>query len=841
TYTKENGLPSVLIRDLYEDADGYLWIALEDRGLCRLDRRNGTSLQDAKLGCLDSRQGLYQSGLHRIIEDDQGRFWFNTNTGIFWVERAMLNNYFAGDISSVTSDSYTEADGMRNREGNGGMQPAGIKARDGRLWFPTQDGIVIIDPRDVSLTEAPPVVLETVKVGEELRRVEPSLTLRPEERDVAFRYTALEYNRPEDVRFQYKLEGYDGTWRDAGAERVAAYTNLPPGDYIFLVRAGLGGIWSDPASMEVTSTPFFWEATWFLVLTGLLFATVGPLFYVFRVRQLKAREAELEQAVAVRTEQLAEKATELQHANELKSRFLANLSHEFRTPLTLTFGPLDDIAHRRFASLEEAIPHVERARRNGGRLLLLINQLLDLSRLDAGALLLHTHRHDLATHLLQIAALFDSFAETRSIHFATDIPDGVLYHVYDADKMEKVVVNLLSNAFKFTPAGGKVSVSAASETDGSVRIVVADTGPGISEAHLGHLFDRFYQVDSASTRSHEGTGIGLALVKELVELHEGTIEVESTVGFGTRFTVRIPRLEEEAAAPRQDRGSASALPETEYALAASLPMPALSPELPASVPEEATVVLVVDDNADMRAYIRAHLEEHFTIIEAENGRVGFERAVELVPDLVLSDVMMPEMDGLEACAALKADERTSHTPVVLLTAKAEVEHRIEGYESGADAYLPKPFNAEEVQVRVRTLIAERQRLRARFAGMTGEVAIEDESTLLPREAAFLAKVEEMIETHLSDAHFGVDHLAEALSMSRRQLFRKMGALTEETPAALMRRRRLEQATVLLREGTMSVKEVAFEVGFTSQASFGRLFREVYGVPPSQYVETESKA
>jgi CheY-like chemotaxis protein/AraC-like DNA-binding protein len=253
------------------------------------------------------------------------------------------------------------------------------------------------------------------------------------------------------------------------------------------------------------------------------------------------------------------------------------------------------------------------------------------------------------------------------------------------------------------------------------------------------------------------------------------------------------------------------------------------------------VVLVVDDNADMRAYIRAHLEDHFTIIEAENGRIGFERAVQFVPDLVLSDVMMPEMDGLEICAALKADERTSHIPVVLLTAKAEVEHRIEGYESGADAYLPKPFNAEEVQVRVRTLIAERQRLRARFSEMKNNVRPEAESVLPPLEAAFMAKVEEMIQAHLSNAHFGVDHLAEALSMSRRQLFRKLGALTEESPAALMRRRKLEQATVYLREGAMSVKEVAFEVGFASQASFGRLFREVYGVPPSQYAESEPKA
>ncbi len=837
------GLPSTRIRDLYEDTDGYLWIALEDRGLCRLDQRDQAAAPEPLLACIDSHAGLYQSGLHRIIEDDDGRFWFNTNSGIFWVERAMLNAYFAGEIPSVTSVSYTEADGMRHREGNGGMQPAGIKARDGRLWFPTQDGVVIIDPTEVPPTNAPVVVLETVQVSDQMRHVTPSLTLQATERDVAFRYAALEFNRPEDVRFQYWLEGYDATWRDGGTERVAAYTNLSPGDYTFQVRAGVGGTWGNIASMTVVSTPFFWEAIWFRLLMGLLVLVIGAGLYASRVRQLKAREAELEHAVAERTEQLAEKAAELEQANARKSHFLANLSHEFRTPLTLTFGPLDDLLNGRFKVEAAARPHLERARRNGGRLLLLINQLLDLSRLDAGALRLQTRRHDLAQHLRQMAALFGSFAQTHTIDFTTNLPDHA-FHVYDADKIEKVIVNLLSNAFKFTPAGGKVSLLLTAEADGAMRVVVADTGPGIPEAHLKHLFDRFYQVESASTRSHEGTGIGLALVKELVDLHDGTIEVESTVGFGTRFTVRLPRL---AAPPLPETSAVPAAASTaqtgaSYAIVAAVPTTAPLPETPETAPDEATVVLVVDDNADMRAYIRSHLEQHFTIVEAENGRAGMERAIDVVPDLILSDVMMPEMDGLEACAALKADVRTSHIPVVLLTAKAEVDHRIEGFEHGADAYLPKPFNAEELQVRVRTMIAERQRLRARFVAMAGDgepTAASATQALPPHEAAFLAEVEAIIKTHLSDAPFSVELLAEALLMSRRQLFRKLRALTEETPAAMIRRLRLEHAAVLLRDGELSVKEVAVAVGFSSQASFGRLFRETYGVPPSRYGEAAS--
>ncbi|MCH8962684.1 MAG: response regulator, partial [Bacteroidetes bacterium] len=546
---------------------------------------------------------------------------------------------------------------------------------------------------------------------------------------------------------------------------------------------------------------------------------------------------------------VVQQAEELRTANELKSRFLANISHEFRTPLTLTFGPIDDLLSGRYHVEEAARPHLERARRNGHRLLRLINQLLDLSKLDAGALLLRPRRHDLAQHLRQLAALFDSIAETQKVHYSTRIPQEPLWHRYDTDKIEKVVINLLSNAFKFTPPGRKVAVSLIFEADGTACIVVADTGPGIAEEHLSHRFDRFYQVEGSSTRRHEGSGIGLALVKELVALHDGTITVESTVGFGTRFTVRLPRLavEEAVSSPEQEMPVVVSPAEAAYdpTISGSLRVAPLPEPEEAAVPEDATVVLVVEDNADMRSYIRSHLHDVFTIVEAENGKVGLERALEVVPDLVLSDVMMPEMDGLELCAALKEDARTSHIPVVLLTAKVEVEHRIEGFESGADAYLPKPFNAEELIVRVRTLVEGRRQLQARFAGTAngapaseGQDTASDEAAvervLPPREVAFLEKVQALVAKEMRDTQFGVDHMAEAFYMSRRQFHRKLRALLDETPAALLRRMRLERAAELLEEGALSVKQILYEIGFKDPSSFARLFRETYGVSPSEY-------
>ena len=845
--TMAEGLLSNVVNDVYEDREGYLWLAL-DRGLCRLDRSNQPALAGADAACIDSRSGLHHHNLRQIAEDDQGRFWFNSTGSIFWIERAVLNAYFAGETTVVTSTSYTEADGVPT-SGLGTTRARTFgsnKSRDGRIWFPTTDGVVVIDPDKVPWPEVPPVVLETVQIGEEVRRAPEALVLKADERDVSIQFTAPEFTRPDDVRYQYWLDGYDDTWREAGGQRLASYTNLPPGSYTFRVRSSLAGLWSEAVTLDIEREPYFWQTTWFLVLVALALLSTGPAIYTLRIRQLKAREAELEQVVEERTE-------ELRRANELKSRFLANISHEFRTPLTLTFGPLDDLLQGRFHVDSAARPHLERARRNGHRLLRLINQLLDLSKLDAGALLLRTRRYDLAQHLRQMAALFESMAVTKDLHFTTEIPHEPVSHVYDADKIEKVVINLLSNAFKFTPSGGKVSLTFEQQADGAAQIEVADTGPGIAREELPRLFDRFYQVDSAVSRAHEGSGIGLSLVKELVELHQGTISVESTVGFGTQFTLRLPVLDEVVEEEEEALDAPEAVPAREVEMGASrlagitvsepLPEDAAPPTTPE---EEAPVVLVVEDNADMRAYIRAHLEETVAVVEAENGRVGLERAREIVPDLILSDVMMPEMDGLEACAALKQDDRTSHIPVVLLTARAQVEHRIEGLESGADAYLPKPFNAQELQVRVRTLIAERRRLRARLAGMSAAAMRGDGAAqqieeparpVLPkREVAFLEKVEAQIAARLGDAQFGVDDLAESVSMSRRQLHRKLLALTDAPPAVLIRRQRLAQAAVLLREGAMSVKEVCYAVGFQSIPSFSRRFREVYGVPPSAYLE-----
>jgi len=854
--TTSDGLASDHVRDVYEDREGILWIATQDRGLCQLDRQGRAELRGGLLVCLSTDDGLFDNSLHRILEDDYGRFWMSTNRGIFWVEHAELKAFAAGEVTSVTSVAYTERDGMRNREANGARQPAGIKASDGRLWFPTQDGAVVIDPAAVHSPQAPSVVIEVVMIGEETQRAKRSLVLSADERDIDIGYTALAFSRPEDVRFRYKLDGYDEAWNDVGDRRTATYTNLPPGAYVFRVKAGLGGAWSEEGvTMTIERRPYFWETRWFYGVIALFLAFVGPSIYAYRMRRLERRNLELEQKVAERTAQIREReaqleqqADDLRRANELKSHFLANISHEFRTPLTLIFGPLDDLLSGRYRSIDETTPLLHNARRNGRRLLRLINQLLDLSRIDAGAFDFCARRYDLVRFLHQRLAVFESLATAQglSLQFLPDTKP--LLHVFDPEKLETIILNLLSNAFKFTPRGGSVIVAVRKNEADEVILTVRDTGIGIPSEHVPHLFDRFYQVDASTTRAREGTGIGLALVKQLVELHRGRITVDSTVGVGSTFTITLPPLAPATDPSGDGEAPAEAAldlapPEATEMHAAEAVLTDLTahgrsaPKLASyeAISEDATVVLVVEDNADMRAYLRAHLDGLYHVEEAENGAVGLERAIALVPDLVISDVMMPELDGFGLLAALKADVRTSHVPVVLLTARADAESKIAGLKAGADDYLAKPFHAEELRARVYNLIDGRRRLRERYGQRTPTMH-PSAPVLPPVETAFLERVRGVVEARMGETSFGVEGLADEVGMSRRQLYRKLYGLLGEQPGVLIRQMRLERAAALLQEKAGSVKEISYRVGFRSASRFRKAFRAHYGVVPSTYAE-----
>jgi signal transduction histidine kinase/DNA-binding response OmpR family regulator len=596
--------------------------------------------------------------------------------------------------------------------------------------------------------------------------------------------------------------------------------------------------------LKQENPPPWWQQPFYYLIGLVGLAVVVALGSQLRLRRLEAHAKELNTLVDERTRELRlekekteEQARRLTELDEAKNRFFANISHEFRTPLTLVLGPLQDAIEGAYGAVS---PHLNRQhrlmRRNARRLLRLVNQLLDLSKLESGKMDLHPRPGELIGFLQELVRVFTPLAERRrvTLEFSSDV-NTVLTN-FDADAIEKVFANLISNALKFTPEGGRVVVEASLVDEGDsrqVRVEVRDNGTGIPEEHLERIFERFQQADTSIRRSHEGTGIGLTLAKELAELHGGTLTAESVIGEGSAFTVILP-VEDFVGEPEPD------LREVESVMLEEPMMHPTGDGLPSEVieaREDAPVVLVVEDNADVREYLRSHLETRYRLIEAEDGEAGLEAAQKYKPDLILSDVMMPKMDGYEMCRSIKASEELSHIPIIMLTAKAAERDTLEGLGSGADDYIAKPFSVSELQARIANFISSHSALRDKFSR---EVIVKPgDIEITPDEETFLSSLLEVVSDHLSDSTFSVDWLADEVGLSRRQVERKVHAVTGQSPADLIRSLRLERASQLLRANAGPVSEIAYSVGFKSPAHFASAFKKRYGDAPSEHAEADS--
>ncbi len=560
----------------------------------------------------------------------------------------------------------------------------------------------------------------------------------------------------------------------------------------------------------------------YLLFLGEIFVFVIFLGRIFRNTEQNKRLAE--QQLSFNLEQSAR----LKELDALKTTFFANISHEFRTPLTLILSPLRD--------LQKEFPGRDIFRtmqQNAERLLALINQLLDLSKLEAGKMTVEIRQANLSQFLRQLFSSFESLAQSKHIVFQHEQSHSARIAYFDGDKIEKIVTNLLSNAFKFTPENGRIIVRAEYD-EHRFTLRVQDFGIGIDAHRLPRIFDRFYQVDDGNRRDYEGTGIGLALVKELVEILQGQIDVQSKVGQGTTFTVTIPcdkatwyrhlvaDGEEREVKPKPSEAALSIQKEEQS-------------EPPKT---DLPMLLVVEDNDDLRAYVSGIFAGNYQIHEARDGQEGLEKALELVPDVVICDLMMPRLDGFGFCKALKTDMRTNHIPVVMLTAKATLEDRIEGLELGADEYLSKPFNTEELQVRVRNLVQQRRALRQKY-GPSVLLNIPDPVEAVRKAAGideqFLHKAGSVLERCLADSQFDVESFAAEMGMTSVQLRRKIKALTDRTVTEHIRNYRLEKAAGLLQQKAGTVSEIAYRVGFESLSYFSKVFMEKYGLSPSEYV------
>ncbi len=522
-------------------------------------------------------------------------------------------------------------------------------------------------------------------------------------------------------------------------------------------------------------------------------------------------------------------ATRIQEMDDIKSKFFANISHEFRTPLTLIQGPLQQIEEqvndmgKQNGTVTIPLRQVKTMRRNTDRLLELVNQLLDLSRLDSGKMKLQIINGDVLQLLKTLTVSFDSMAERKQIHYQVHFPGETQIAFFDQDKLQKIFINLLGNAFKYTPEKGNVSVTA--ETDENrLRLTIEDTGPGIPKKELDKIFDRFYQVEGTEDK---GSGIGLALVKELVDLYRGQITVSSEPGKGSRFRVSLPidknSFKEDEIVYGEWQSAPAYITSTIEEKQEALSKKNVDTNLP--------LVLVTEDNADLRQFICDTLLADYQVMTASNGKEGFEKAIAEIPDLIISDVMMPVMDGFAMTEKLKKDERTSHIPVILLTAKAGQQHKVEGLETGADDYLTKPFDAKELLSRIKNLIEQRRLLRKKFAG-TIQVKPSEVSAKSIDEI-FLSNVMQSIEKNMDEEEFSVEKLAKDVTMSRSQLHRKLVALIDKSPSDLIRQTRLLRAKELLQKKAATPSEVAFKVGFNSHTYFSKCFKEEFGISPSE--------
>ncbi|HKI79791.1 MAG TPA: two-component regulator propeller domain-containing protein [Ignavibacteriaceae bacterium] len=807
---------------LYPDNKSSVWIGTFGGGLNKFDYNLGT------FEYYTTEQGLPSNIVCSIVEDKNGNLWISTDKGI---------SLF--DVEQKTFKNYDKNDGLSANEF---LHDSGFKSNNDFLYFGGVKGVNFFNPADFySSGKLSDIVLtdfrifnESVQPGKEspLKKnvlYAKEVVLTYDQDFITFEFASLDFNNPEKNQYAYTMEGFNDNWIKSGSQRFATYTNLDPGEYIFRVKAtNSRGAWNDEGiSIRVIMLPPWWQSLWAYIIYGMFF-----LWMLYSLRKYEIKRVKLRNDFLLKDFE----AKKLLEVDQLKSHFFANISHEFRTPLTLILGLLQKFENK--TSDKNSLEDYGVMRRNAIRLLQLINQLLELSSIEAGKAKLSASQSDIIAFVKRIFISFASYAEQKKVKLLFNekpinqdnkFKEIDLY--FDKDKMEKIISNLVSNAVKFTPAGNEIETQVIKHAN-VVEIKVINTGTTISRTEIEHLFDRYYKADRSESILIESTGIGLALVKELVEMHRGKIFVSSEYDI-TEFNVKFPlgreHLKDEEII--EEIGTNTQIDNYESKVTALTEEPTIIKENSDKM-DGKDVILIVEDHYDLRKYVRENLEEKYRVTEAPDGKKGFEKALETIPDLIISDVMMPEMDGYAFCKKLKSNEKTNHIPVILLTAKASTEYKLEGLELGADDYLIKPFNPDELLLRVRNLISIREQLRNKF---TSEMVLKPADVVVPSsQVQFMEKLKNIIEANMEDEGFGVDKLSNEMGMSRSQLHRKLKAITNQATTEFIRNFRLQRAAQLILHDSGSMAEIAYKVGFNSQAYFNKSFQEFFGCSPTNY-------
>ena len=770
-------------------------------GTLMLGTSTGLILLEPQTGDFESyttQNGLCNNLVCGILPGENGKYWISTYNGLSCFNEAdkSFRNYFEKD--GLTHNEFNRFSFYKSPDGTyhfGGMNGVNVFREDNLLPATEQTGMFI---SEISFFKDGK--WNSFNVWDSTK----AIVLPAQNRYLSIKVGSFDMTTAAENVFAYRINGLDKDWVMMGNQHEFRFPFLPAGKYTLHIKsAPPNGNWSvKELAIPLIVKEYWYKTGWAYLLYALCLSGLFVFGWMFQKRRLL----------------IEHENRNLKELNAFKSRFFTNVTHEFRTPLTVILGVSEQ--------LEAQIPssdHKSRLgliKRNGQNLLRLINEILDLAKLESHTLKLQYVNGDILAYLRYIAESLHSLSNSQNIMLKVESRESSIIMDYDPDRLLQVVHNLLSNAIKFTPSGGRVVMAVDIET-GRLKLSVTDNGAGIAAEELPWIFDRFYQAKNQTGKSGSGTGIGLSLTRELVRAMEGEIEVKSTLGKGTVFTVTLPILHTSTEPAVQN-------PEM---VKEKLPQPVMS--ISEDSPDTGLPrILVMEDNPDVVEYLGFCLQNAYQIEYAFNGRAGIEKAFSIVPDIVISDVMMPEKDGYEVCDTLKHDERTSHIPIVLLTAKADSTSRIAGLRRGADAYLAKPFHPEELMVQLQNLLDLRNKMRAYYAGLpVGKVA--DSASVLPDlEAQFLQKLRDLINDNMANPKLSQDYICQQMGMSRTNLYRKLMALTDQPLTLFIRDIRLQKARLLLQTTRMNVSEVAYECGFDDPKYFSRVFSEVFGTPPS---------
>lgn len=878
--TGDHIVKSILEPEIH--GENILWLATNN-GLIKFNKVTG------HIEIFNKASGLPSNTLHGILEDKRGNLWISSNKGLIFFDPITLNvrNYTAED--GLQSDEFNECAYFKSNKGI--MYFGGI---NGISWFnPDQmkdnpyDAVPVIT--SFSLFNKPVRPCDTIDqrvlLHADISLVE-NIILTHKDRIFSLEFSTLNYVSSKKNQFRYLLEGFEDVPNTVDAsKRFATYTNLPTGDYIFKVWAtNSDGKWSpEPAILKITMLPPLWERLWFKLMVVFIILLLFFTILRLRISLLKKQQKHLQTVVEeqtldlkqvnrqlkdqqeliikskeeialqrdnlkVQNEMLARQKDEIEsmaqkihQTDELKLRFFTNISHELRTPLTLIVGPTENLlAANSYDDTLKVKDKLYLIFKNGKRLFRLINQLLEIRKIETGSLKLKVREDDLVIFLLGITELFGGLARKNNINFSFITEFESLNAFFDADIIEKVVFNLLSNAFNHTPFGGAITVflETVDQHDKSfVKISISDTGKGIHEKHLPYIFDRFYQVSSKSETGQISSGIGLSLSKDLIDRHKGSILASSVYGKGATLEVLIPK----GADAYDDSEKADEFdPAVFLDFSRSMLDGATDSKTNNQYAQTATIdsfkILIIEDDPDLQKYMADDLSDQYHVNVASNGAEGWKMIQAQMPDLIISDVMMPEMDGFELCRNVKGNQLTSHIPFLMLTAKTSVENQIQGFELGADDYITKPFNAQLLKLRIKNILESRELLANKF---TKEIdPIPTSIKIKEIDHDFLKRLVMIIENNIDDPALGGDKLAAELAISKGNLYKKLNALSGLTVNLFIRNLRLKHAAKLLRNGNYGISDVAYAVGFSNPKYFSTCFREIFEMTPKEYMNKE---